>query len=193
MPFYNTERRKMMKKEINVQEARKLINSGGLVLVTAADGDNKNIATVAWHMPVSSEPPLIGVALAKEHYTSELILVSEEFTINIPNWAIMEKAIYCGSVSGRNENKFEKTGLTPEASVKLVESPRIKECIGNIECDLYETIDVGDHYLFIGQVVYAEAEEDIFTDSTWDSQKAELIYHLGGRYFTKSGERIASE
>jgi len=144
-------------------------------------------------MPASVEPPLIGVALSKEHYTSELILVSEEFTINIPNWSLLEKAIFCGSMTGRNEDKFSKTGLTPEAPIKLVESPRIKECIGNIECDLYETIDVGDHYIFIGQVVSAEAEEELFTDSAWESEKAELIYHLGGKYFTKSGERVASE
>lgn len=182
-----------MKKEIDINDARKLINSGNLIMVTAADGENKNIAAIAWHAPVSSEPPLIGIAVAKEHYTSELILVSEEFTINIPNWGLLEKAIYCGGVSGKEEDKFKNTGLTSEPPMKLVESPRIKECIGNIECDLYETFELGDHYLFIGQPVYAEAEEELFVDNAWDSAKAGLIYHLGGKYFTKSGDRIASE
>lgn len=182
-----------MKKEIDLNEARRLINSGNLILVTSADDDKKNIATVAWHMPLSGEPPLIGIALAKEHYTSELIMVSEEFTINIPNWPILEKAIYCGNVSGKEKDKFADTGLTAEPPVKLVESPRIKECIGAIECDLYETIELGDHYLFVGQPVYAEAEEELFTENAWDSAKAELIYHLGGKNFTKSGERVVSE
>lgn len=182
-----------MKKEIKIEDARRLINSGNLILVTTADEDKKNIATVAWHMPISGEPPLIGVALAKEHYTSELIMVSEEFTINIPNWTLLQKVIFCGSVTGREKDKFSDTGFTPEPPVKLVESPRIKECIGSIECDLYETLELGDHYLFIGQPVYAEAEEELFTDNSWDSAKAELIYHLGGSHFSKSGERITSE
>lgn len=182
-----------MKKEVNLLDARRLINSGNLILVSTADEDKKNIVTVAWHIPLSSEPPLIGIALAKEHYSSELIMVSEEFTINIPNWPLLEKAIYCGSVSGREKDKFAETGLTPEPPVKLAEAPRIKECIGAIECDLYETIELGDHYLFIGQPVYAEAEEELFNDNAWDSAKAELIYHLSGKYFNKSSERIASE
>lgn len=182
-----------MKKEIGLEEARRLINSGNLILITTADEDKRNIATIAWHMPLSSEPPLIGIAVAKEHYTSELIMVSEEFTINIPNWPLLEKVIYCGSVSGKEKDKFGETGLTPEPPVKLVEAPRVKECIGAIECELYETKEIGDHYLFIGQPVYAEAEEELFTDNAWDSAKAELIYHLGGKYFNKSSDRVASE
>lgn len=182
-----------MKKEINIEDARRLINAGNLILVTTADEEKKNVATIAWHMPLSSEPPLIGIALAKEHYTSELIMVSEEFTINIPNWPLLQKVIYCGSVSGREKDKFGDTGFTPEPPVKLVEAPRIKECIGAIECELYETKELGDHYLFIGQPVYAEAEEELFNDTVWDSAKAELICHLGGKYFFKSTERVASE
>lgn len=182
-----------MKKEIDLEAARRLINSGNLILVTTADEDKKNISTIAWHMPISIEPPYIGIAVAKEHYTSELIMVSEEFTINIPNWPLLEKAIYCGSVSGREADKFSQTGLTPEPPMKLTEAPRIKECIGAIECELYETKELGDHYLFIGQPVYAEVEEELFTDEALDPGKSELIYHLGGKYFCKSGERVASE
>lgn len=182
-----------MKKEIDLEGARRLITSGNLILVTTADEEKKNISTVAWHMPISVEPPYIGIAVAKEHYTSELIMVSEEFTINIPSWSLLEKTIYCGSVSGREADKFTQTGLTPEPPVKLTEAPRIKECIGAIECELYETKEIGDHYLFIGQPVYAEVEEELFSDEAWDSTKGELIYHLGGKYFTKSGERVASE
>ncbi len=182
-----------MKKAFNITEARRLINSGNLILVSTADEDKKNIATVAWNMPISAEPPLIGIALAKEHYTSELIMVSEEFTINIPNWLLLDKVVFCGSISGRGKDKFAASGLTPEPPVKLAEAPRIKECIGAIECELYETKELGDHYLFIGQPVYAEAAEELFADSAWDSGKSELIYHLGGKFFFKSGERTTAE
>ena len=184
-----------MKKEINVNDARRLINSGNLILVTTADNDKKNIATVAWHMPLSGEPPFIGIAVAKEHYTSELIMVSEEFTVNIPNWGLLEKSIYCGSVSGREKDKFADTGLTADVPVKLSESPRVAECIGAIECELYETREIGDHYLFVGQPVYAEAEEELLNEgeTVWNPEKAGLIYHLGGKYFSKSGELAASE
>jgi flavin reductase (DIM6/NTAB) family NADH-FMN oxidoreductase RutF len=180
-----------MKKAISSEDARRLINAGNLILVSAADGDKKSIATIAWHMPVSSEPPLIAVALSKEHYTSELIMMSEEFTINIPSWPILDKVILCGNVSGRDKDKFAEAGLTDDSPAKLVESPRVKECIASIECELYETKELGDHYIFIGQPVYAEVEEDLFADNAWDSAASELIFHLGGKYFCKAGERVA--
>lgn len=169
--------------------AKRLINSGNLILVTAADDDKRNVTPIAWHMPISSEPPFIAIALSKKHYISELIMVSEEFTINIPNWPLLDNVKYCGSHSGRDTDKFEDTGLTSEPPVKLLESPRIKECIGAIECELYETKEIGDHYIFIGQPIYAEADEKLFKDNVWNPGKSELIYHFGGEHFQKIGKQ----
>ncbi len=51
---------------------------------------------------------------------------------------------------------------------------------------LIDKIEIGDHIVFFGEVLYAEAERELFPDGFWETEKAELIYHLGGNFFMKS-------
>jgi len=124
--------------------------------------------------------------VGKERFSAELIKGSGEFIVNIPDWDLMEQVLYCGTHSGRDVDKFKETKLTPEKAGKLLKTPKIKECIGSIECSVIDGIEIGDHILFSGEVLYAEAEEDLFKDGVWDIEKAGLIYHLGEKCFMKS-------
>lgn len=179
-----------MKKEVPLLRANRLINSGNIVLVTSAYKDKSNIVTLAWHSPVSYNPPILGILVAKEHFSSELILKSEEYIINIPEWSILDKVIWCGKYSGRDVDKFKETKLTPQKAKRLVKTPVIAECIGSIECYLRDYKEVGDHYLFLGESIYAEAESEFFKNDIWDTKKVELIYHLGKNFFMKSSPFI---
>jgi flavin reductase (DIM6/NTAB) family NADH-FMN oxidoreductase RutF len=175
-----------MKVEVPISKANRLINSGNVILVTSHYKDRSSIITIAWHTPVSIKPPALVIAVGKERFSAELIKGSGEFIVNIPNWDLLEEMLYCGTHSGRDVDKFKETKLTPEKAVKLIKTPKIKECIGSIECSVIDAIEIGDHILFSGEVVYAEAEEDLFKDGVWDTEKAGLIYHLGGNCFMKS-------
>lgn len=178
-----------MKKEVSISKANRLINSGNVVLVTSCYKDKSNIITIAWHTPISIKPPALAISVGKERFSLELIKKSGEFTVNIPNWDLLEQMLYCGTHSGRDVDKFKETKLTAEKAEKLLKTPKIKECIGSIECSVIDYKEVGDHILFFGEVLYAEAEEDLFKDGVWDTEKAGLIYHLGGNFFMKSSEK----
>ncbi|MFH1768782.1 MAG: flavin reductase family protein [Candidatus Omnitrophota bacterium] len=175
-----------MKIEIAKDKASRMINCGMVVLVSCAYEDKKNITTCAWHMPVSKQPPLITVALAKQHFSSELISKSKEFIVNIPAWRLLDKVVTCGSSSGRGGDKFSLSRLTPEKANILTQAVKIAEAAGALECSLFDTKDAGDHYIFIGEVLYCEAEEGMFGQDFWDTSKIDLIFHLGGRFFCKS-------
>jgi len=179
-----------MKKEISLSKVNRLINSGNLVLVTSCSKDKSNIITLAWHSPVSFKPPIIGISVAKSHFSSELILKSEEFIINIPDWTLLDKVIWCGKHSGRDFDKFKETNFTPEKAERLIRTSKIVECIGSIECYLRDYKDIGDHILFFGEAIYAEADSEKFVNDIWDTSQAELIYHLGANFFMKSTEFI---
>jgi len=178
-----------MKQEIPKSKASRLINPGGVILVSSAYKDKTNIITLAWHMPISKEPPLIGIAIAKSHFSYELIKKSQEFIVNIPSLDLLKQTIYCGSIHGDKADKFKEANLTAQKASKLAKAPLIKECIGNIECYLRDVKDTGDHGLFIGEAIYACAQEGLF-DETWKINKAKLIFHLGGKFFTSTGELI---
>lgn len=175
-----------MKIEVPISTANRLINSGNVILVTSSYKDKSSIITIAWHCPVSIKPPALTIAVGKERFSAELIKGSGEFIVNIPNWDLMEQVLYCGTHSGKDVDKFKETKLTPERAVKLLKTPKIKECIGSIECTVINATEIGDHILFSGEVLYADAEESLFKDGVWDTEKAGLIYHLGGNCFMKS-------
>lgn len=177
-----------MKIEVKVTQAYRLVNHGCLVLLTSAFKERINVMTLAWHMPVSSRPPYIAVGVAEGHFTHELIQKSEEFTLNIPNREMLSQVHGCGKVSGRKEDKFKKYQLTP-AAAKKIRPPLIAECIGHIECGVVNAYRAGDHTIFVGEVIAAAAEEELF-DGYWkEDPRAQTIHHLGGNFYLFSGER----
>ena len=175
-----------MKKNVDISKASRLINCGMVILVSCAYKDKKNITTCAWHMPISKTPPIVAVALAKKHFSSELIRKSAEFVVNIPEWNLLDKVMTCGRLTGFKADKFKEAGLSPGEVLSLKKAPLISECAGAIECALSDIKDIGDHYVFFGQVISAWAEEEKFSHDFWNTGKAEFIFHLGSKYFFKS-------
>ena len=178
-----------MKIEIQKERATRLLSSGNVILVSSAYKDKTNIITLAWKTPLSHKPPLVGISVAKSHFSCELIDKSEEFIINVPDLNLIDKVVFCGKVSGRDVDKFKEAKLTPLKANRLIKTPLISECIGNLEVILRDIREVGDHKFFVGEIIYAQAKEDLF-DQTWDVDKTKLIYHLGGSFFTCSGKMI---
>ena len=178
-----------MKTEIPLKRAHRIVNHGPVVLVTAQTGDNPpNIMTVAWITPVSQAPQMVAVSIGNKSYSHSLILESREFVVNVPPASLVKKVVLCGRMSGRDVDKFQETGLTPVPGA-VVTPPLIDECTGHLECRVEQTIQAGDHTLFIGRVVKAWAEEGLF-DDIWqiDQQGGEGLHHLGGRSFAVSSE-----
>ena len=173
----------MNKIEIPLSKFNRLINFSPVVLVTSAAKDKKNIVTVAWVTPLSGAPPLLGIAIAKKHFTNKLIRECSEFVINIPGEELLEKVKFCGSVRGEKIDKFKESGLTAKDAQKI-KPPTIDECLAHLECKLSDTIDAGDHSFFIGEVIHASAVEG-FLDKEYitDLAKAKTLHHLGGSKF----------
>jgi flavin reductase (DIM6/NTAB) family NADH-FMN oxidoreductase RutF len=178
-----------MKVEVSPDKATRLLSSGNVILVTSAYKDRANIITLAWKTPLSHRPPLVGISIAKTHFSCELIEKSEEFIINVPDINLLDKVVFCGKVSGRDMDKFKETKLTPLKANRLVKTPLISECIGDLEVTLRDIREFGDHRFFVGQIIYAQAEENLFTQ-TWDVNRVKLIYHLGGSSFTSSDKMM---
>ena len=170
-------------KNIPVTNANRLINHGPTVLITSKFGEKINVMTVAWQMPISFKPMLVAISIGHGRFSHKLILDSREFVINIPHYEMIKKVLCCGTHSGKDTDKFKVCKLTPLKAQK-VDAPLIKECIGNIECRLYSHHEVGDHTIFVGEVVAASVKEGIFDGHLKvDLDRAKTIHHLGGNVF----------
>ncbi|MEO0092918.1 MAG: flavin reductase family protein [candidate division WOR-3 bacterium] len=139
------------------------------VLVTTQN----NIITIGMVHIFSFAPPLVGIGVSPRRYSFNLLKQSKEYVINIPTKDLLTQVAFCGEKSGRDCDKFEKTGLTKQPSLK-VKTPSIAECPLNIECKIINEIETGDHTWFIGEVVAAHI------DSDYDPE--ETILYWGGHY-----------
>jgi flavin reductase (DIM6/NTAB) family NADH-FMN oxidoreductase RutF len=147
--------------------------------LTSLDKKGKpNVMTCAWATPVSEEPPIIIVCVSKEHYTTKLIQQTKQFVINIPTKKLLKALWICGTMSGRNTDKFEKAKLKI-ASAKKVKAPIVSDCIGHIECKLWKAVDAGECYAFFGRVLSAYADEKYFKKGSW-VKGAAIPLHLAG-------------
>ncbi len=161
-------------------------------LVSSIDKNERpNMATLAWITSVSADPPLISISVGRTRYTHECISISKEFVLNLPTMNMLKEVQLAGSISGKDGDKFEKTGLTPVESI-AVRAPRIKECAAHIECKVIDAKEAGDHTIFFGKVVATTCDIEAIKDGVLDISKIKPILHLGGTLFTTAGEAVDS-
>ena len=111
-----------------------------------------NPVTLGWVMPVSTQPPMLAIAVGRTRYTTESLRVSREFVLSYPSEAQAEAAKYFGSHSGRDTNKFSAVRCETERASR-VDSRLLTDAVANFECKLVREVEAGDHIIFIGEVV----------------------------------------
>ncbi|MBN1861382.1 MAG: flavin reductase family protein [Candidatus Thermoplasmatota archaeon] len=154
------------------------------ILVTCNDENGKtNIITLAWHTPISRNPPLYGISLAPKRYSASLIEKSKEFVINFIPYSLVEAAHYCGTHSGKTTDKVCKTGLTLIPSTR-VSTPMIQEGYAHLECKLLKSIPLGDHTFFIGEVIAVSSDENAFKDALLKTDTVHPVYYIGENAYT---------
>ncbi len=170
-----------MKEEIPTWRASRLLTAGPVVLVTAKYRDRTNIMPAVWVSPLSQYPPLIGVAVHPSRYTHDLIRRSGQFALNIPPRPLAEAVHKTGQLSGNDDADKWPLGPFTMAEPKQTEVPLIEECLAWIECGVIESFNVGDHTLFVGEILVARVEKAAF-DETWLLPDEELkpVHALGG-------------
>ena len=111
--------------------------------------------TAAWYTRVSLAPPLVMVSVASKRFTHGLIKKSGSFCINLLAEDQVSIARNFGFLSGRSVDKFE--GIRYKAGKNDV--PILEDTAGYLECNLVNSYEVGDHTLFIGEVVGCGASD----------------------------------
>ena len=178
-----------MKANVPLARALRLVNPGPLVLVTARYKDRLNVMPAAWVVPLSKAPPLVGVAIHRSRFTHELVRRSQQFALNVPGRPLAEAVVQLGSTSGRDvDDKLTSVGFTL-AEPQQTNAPLIEQCLAWLECAVVNEVEVGDHTLFVGEVLAARAEQEAF-DETWrlTDEETNPLHHLGSDVFATLSE-----
>ena len=132
---------------------------------------------------VCTNPPMVSISVRPTRYSYDMIRETGEFVINLVTEPLTRACDYCGVVSGRDVDKFAKTGLTP-IPVEGVSVPGIAESPVSIACRVVEERALGSHTMFLAEVVGVTAD-DRYLDETgrFDINGTGLIMYSHGEYF----------
>ncbi|MDI3476230.1 MAG: hypothetical protein PWQ79_167 [Thermococcaceae archaeon] len=128
-------------------------------LVVAGQGNETNIMAADWVTVVSARPFMVGVAIAPQRRTWELVRKYREFVISVPSLEMLGDVWIAGTQHGPEKLKDMNVTLVPSKGIK---TPSIKEALANLECRLVDEKDYGDHTWFVGEVVGSSHREDAF-------------------------------
>ena len=155
-----------------------------VVLVSVADPthDRANLITIGAVAPTCASPPTLGIAVTPVRYSYALLQEAREFVVNIPTARLARAVDYCGSVSGRDVDKFQATGLTPVPGRKVT-CPVVAECPINLECRTTQVAKLGSHDFFFGEIVAVQVSMDVLTkEKRLDPNKVGVYVGVRGAY-----------
>lgn len=153
------------------------------VMVTVGDEQSANIITIGWTGIVCSEPPMTYVSIRPERYSHGILLEKREFCINLVPTTMAEACDYCGMVTGRKVNKWEKCGLTMEKAA-TVSVPRIAESPMVLECQVTDVLHLGSHDMFLANITKVALDEALLDEEgRLDMARANLCCYAHGTYY----------
>lgn len=134
--------------EMAIKDALKKLTHGVYVISTKC-GDKVNAMTAAWVAQASFNPPLVTIAIGKTRYSHDLIKGGGVFAINVLGREGIPAGRHFGLTTGRKTDKFAHVPY----DTKVTGCPVLKDAIAYLDCKVISYHDVGDHTLFIGEVM----------------------------------------
>ncbi|MDJ0925616.1 MAG: flavin reductase family protein [Acidimicrobiia bacterium] len=122
-----------------------------LCLIGSRAGDEWNGMTQSWVTQVSMSPVLIAISVDAAAVTNRLIRAGGSFTVNL--WDQSDTRVFVkfskpASKDGDTlNNRPIREGMTG--------APIFNEAVAFIECTVVDTIELGSHDLFLGEIVDA--------------------------------------
>ena len=127
-----------------------------LALVGSRAGDERNAMTTSWISQLSMKPVLIGIGVDNSAVTHRLIADGRCFTVNF--WDSDDTRVF---VKFSKPASYEDGTLNGRAvSEAATGAPVFDEAIAWMDCEVRQSVDLGTHTLFIGELVAAAINDD---------------------------------
>lgn len=133
--------------------------SYGLYIVSSGELNKGNGFISNSVFQVTAEPPQIAACCNKNNFTAEFIQNTGAYSVSVLHQNASAEIIgRFGYKSGREINKLDGISImTGETGVPII----TQDSIAYLECRLKQTIDVGTHLIFIGEVVSGDVLADL--------------------------------
>jgi flavin reductase (DIM6/NTAB) family NADH-FMN oxidoreductase RutF len=129
----------------------------GIYLLGSAAGGRRNLMTHNWAMQVATEPKLLAVSVRNDAFTHELVNSGRVFSLSFlkrEDRAVV-RAFTKPAVEGPDGTL---TGWAVREG--NTGAPLLERAAAWLECEVRSEIPVGDHTLFVGEVVNCGAPDE---------------------------------
>lgn len=120
----------------------------GCAILTTAHGNRSTGLLVSWVQQAGFAPPCITVAIKVGRPAASLIDASACFLLNVVGEDAAAMLQHFGQGFSLDDDAFE--GLAVEATAF---GPAVKACIAHLACRVRQKVRVGDHDLYVAEVV----------------------------------------
>jgi 3-hydroxy-9,10-secoandrosta-1,3,5(10)-triene-9,17-dione monooxygenase reductase component len=125
----------------------------GVTVITGAGDDGPVGLAVGAFFSVSLDPPLVGWCPNKTSSSWPAIRATGSFCVNI---LAEDQEVLCRTFASKDTDKFDGIGWEPGPSG----SPRLRDVLAWIDCDIEAVHDAGDHEICVGRVKELEVERE---------------------------------
>ena len=160
-----------------------LLNPEPPVLVSCGGLEQPNLITIGWTGTICTQPSMVSISVRPERYSHHLIKESGQFAINLPTEQLVRAVDWCGVKSGKDVDKFAAMGLHTAPASK-VGCPLLAESPVNLECRVFQRIELGSHDLFLADVVAVDVDPALLDSAgKLHLEKAGLLAYAHGDYY----------
>lgn len=142
--------------------------ASGVTVVTVAHNGVRTGLTVSAFCSVSLNPPYILICIDKQSTSNDTLTSAGAFAVNI---LAEDQDGLSNHFAKRIEEKFDSVAYH-DGKLGM---PILEDTLGHLECTVVNTVDAGDHFIYIGQVESSGVNTD---------RKPLLYYHSQYRSLT---------
>jgi len=169
------------------------------LVTTLGEGGVVNAAPFSMFNMLGEDPPIVMISINKRDDgamkdTARNILTRSEFVVHLVDEPIARQMHRCGEYFPPDVSEVEKVGFTTAPSL-AVAPPRIAEAPVSLECRLYEKIETASRHIFIGEILWMHARNDLI-----DVERYRVHLHnyfpiarFGASYYARTRDRFAIE
>lgn len=164
-----------------------------IAFVTTVDQQGRvNAAPFSFFNCLSADPPIVAIGVENHadmrfKDTGHNIRMTEEFTVNIVDDAMIAAMNVCAVPFPPGVDELAKAGLKPVAGTH-VGCPRIAEAPASLECRRYMTLEVGkSREIVLGLVLGCFIREGTVNPANKhvDQRKMDAVGRLGGHGYSR--------
>jgi len=145
-----------------------------------------NLAPYSFFNAFSDAPPIVGFSSMGRKDSFHNAQSTGVFTWNLATLSLAEQMNASSEGAAPEVDEFNLAGLTAQNG-KIVEAPRVAECVVSFECRTTQCIQLQDSHgkthdswLLLGEVVAVHIAENMLKDGIYQTVAAEPIMRGGG-------------